>query len=384
MAEGLRKRGKTWSYYVSYSKPDGSFGMKERGGFKTKKEASVARITELEALNNGMVLVDDTIKFQDYAEKWLEKYIKPPKRKITTYERYTGILKKYLNPYFGHMKLKSISPQYVEDVLDAIREDGKVSETTLQGVYGLLSNILERAVKTRVIRQNVCQYVERPRREEFKANVLTIDEIVLLLKALDTDKPGDMVMRDAIMITLEVGWRRGEAAGCDIRNIDFEASSINVCQNLVYSGGHLYMQSTKGGEERMVYCSEQLMEHIKRMITRQKKGKLEWGEHYISNEINGEPFEPLMRWPNGKYVHPMYFTTRFGDLLKKLGIEKRVRWHDLRHTNATLQVQQNINYKVIQERLGHKDISTTLNLYAHVNKELQDDSAKKLQGILNY
>jgi len=126
------------------------------------------------------------------------------------------------------------------------------------------------------------------------------------------------------------------------------------------------------------------MEHIKRMITRQKKGKLEWGEHYISNEINGEPFEPLMRWPNGKYVHPMYFTTRFGDLLKKLGIEKRVRWHDLRHTNATLQVQQNINYKVIQERLGHKDISTTLNLYAHVNKELQDDSAKKLQGILNY
>ncbi len=83
-------------------------------------------------------------------------------------------------------------------------------------------------------------------------------------------------------------------------------------------------------------------------------------------------------------MHPNYLTTRFKKILEKLGIEKRVRWHDLSHTNATLQIQQNINFKVIQERLGHKDITTTLNLYAHVNKELQEQSANSIQDLLNF
>ena len=86
-----------------------------------------------------------------------------------------------------------------------------------------------------------------------------------------------------------------------------------------------------------------------------------------------------MCWSTGK----IYYTNKIKKVLKKCNIEKNIRFHDLRHTNATLLLQQGVNSKVVQERLGHKDISTTLNIYSHVNKEMQKDATDKLKNFLN-
>lgn len=384
MADGIRKRGKTWSYYISITRDDGTFGLRERGGFKTQKEAKEARVKEQDMLNNGITLIDGNITFKEYSEEWMERYILPPKRKINTYNRYKGLLNKHLVPQLGSYKLKNISPLMIEGMFDNLRKIHKVNESTLQAVYTLLNSILKRAMITKLVRENACIAVERPKREKFTANVLTMDEIKLIMNHLNTENESDIVMRNSIMISLEIGWRRGELAGFDVKDINYEDGYITISQNLVYSDGHLYMGSPKTENDRRVYCSDQLMKILKNIETQNKKNKLLYGEDYIVNEFNDQEFKPLICWSNGKYIHPNYFTTRFSKILKAMGIEKRVRWHDLRHTNATLQIEQNINFKVIQERLGHRDITTTLNLYAHVNKELQMKSADALQEVLKF
>lgn len=384
MAEGIRKKGKVWTYYFNITRDDGTIGKRERSGFKTQKEAKEARIKEMDMMNNGVVLIDGNMTFKEYAGEWMERYILPPKRKINTYNRYKGLLNKHLIPQLGNYKLKNISPLMIEGMFDTLRKTHNVTESTLQAVYTLLNSILKRAMVTKLLRENACIAVERPKREKFTANVLTMDEIRLIMDHLNTEKESDIVMRNSIMISLEIGWRRGELAGFDVKDINHKEGYIMITQNLVYSDGHLYMGSTKGDETRQIYCSDQLMTRLKDIETQNKKNKLQYGEHYITNEFNGESFKPLICWSNGKYIHPNYFTTRFSKILKKMGIEKRVRWHDLRHTNATLQIEQNINFKVIQERLGHKDITTTLNLYAHVNKELQMKSVEALQAVLKF
>ena len=90
-----------------------------------------------------------------------------------------------------------------------------------------------------------------------------------------------------------------------------------------------------------------------------------------------------MTWEDGKYIQPNYYSHRFRKILKKLNFDKPVRFHDLRHTNATLLLSQGVDFKVIQTRLGHSDINTTLNIYSHVNMEMQKDATKKLNKILH-
>ena len=91
-----------------------------------------------------------------------------------------------------------------------------------------------------------------------------------------------------------------------------------------------------------------------------------------------------MCWSTGKNIHPMYYTNKLPKLFKSCNINKNIRFHDLRHTNATLFLEQGVNSKVVQERLGHKDISTTLNIYSHVNKEMQKDATNKLNALFNF
>nr|WP_250160170.1 tyrosine-type recombinase/integrase [Caloranaerobacter azorensis] len=89
-----------------------------------------------------------------------------------------------------------------------------------------------------------------------------------------------------------------------------------------------------------------------------------------------------MTWENGKHIHPLYYTQRFNKLLKQLNINRKIRFHDLRHTNATLLLSQGVDFKVIQTRLGHSDINTTLNIYSHVDIEMQKKATEKLTNLL--
>jgi site-specific recombinase XerD len=100
------------------------------------------------------------------------------------------------------------------------------------------------------------------------------------------------------------------------------------------------------------------------------------------NNFNNREYDFVFTWKSGKYIHPNYYTLKFSRLIKKSGIDKKLRFHDLRHTNATLLLQEGVDFKVIQTRLGHSDINTTLNIYSHVTNEMQKSATEKISNLI--
>jgi integrase len=218
---------------------------------------------------------------------------------------------------------------------------------------------------------------------KYEADTLSIDEIQTLLSFLDLDDKFDYMYYIAFQITLELGLRRGELAGLTWDNIDLNNNCLKVRNNMVYSNGYVYVSELKTKEsKRDLYISDDLKESLKDLRTKQKKHKLSYGEFYNKNTFNDKDYDLIMIWPDGHYIHPMYYTNKTKKLLTKSNINKTIRFHDIRHTNATLLLKSNVNMKVVQKRLGHSNYSTTANIYSHVDIEMQKDATNKLKNSL--
>lgn len=120
------------------------------------------------------------------------------------------------------------------------------------------------------------------------------------------------------------------------------------------------------------------------MRINQYESKLIYGEFYEKNIFEDVEYDLIMKWRSGKYIHPMYYTNKLKKVLAAANINKNIRFHNLRHTNATLLPQQGVDFKVIQNRLGHSDIGTTINIYSHVNKDMQKKATEKLRKVLHF
>lgn len=382
MQGNVRKRGSTWSYQFYIGIVDGKKKYKNKGGFKTKGEASKALNEALYEFENMGFVEPSNTPFSLVAEKWLEEYVKPL-RKITTYNRYKELLKKYILPSIGALNICDIRIQHIEYILMA--KNIEISSSTLQSIYTLINTIMNRALKLRLIKDNPCKYIERPKREKFTPDILTPSEISTIVNKLDLSNEYDYMFYIALRLTLELGLRRGELAGLEWNNLKLSENSLIIKNNMIYSNGHVYLTTPKTIESiRELYISDDLIALLKDLHKRQNKNKLQYGQFYKNIEFNDLQYSLIMRWDDGSYIHPMYYTKKLSKVIKACNIDKRVRFHDLRHTNATLLLQQGVNSKIVQERLGHKDIATTLNIYSHVNKKMQKDATDKLTDILHF
>lgn len=243
---------------------------------------------------------------------------------------------------------------------------------------------MNRALHLKLIKDNPCKYVERPKRDKFTPDTLEIEEIEQLFNVLDLNNNYDYMFFIALKVALELGLRRGELGGLEWSDIDFKENLITINNNLIYSNGHVLMSTPKTEESnRTIYVSDQILNILKELKQKQEENKNKYGEFYVLNTFDDKDYDLVMAWQNGKYIHPMYYLDKLKKVLKKAGINKDIRFHDLRHTNATLLISQGIDFKTVQNRLGHKDINTTLNIYSHVNKEMQKKATDKLSKILN-
>lgn len=382
MQGSIRKRGATWSYQFYIGMVDGKKRYKTKGGFQTKGEASAALRTALTDYEEKGYIEPSKLTLNEFADEWLENYIKPV-RKISTYNRYVGLYNKYIRDTIGDIPLAEIKAYHIDKVL--ITNYNQVSTSTLQSVYGTINTIYNRALRLRVAKDNPCRYVDRPKREKVNYQVLDEKEIRQLYQTLDLSNKWDYQFYIAINITIELGLRRGELAGLEWQDINFENHTVIIKNNLIYTNGHTYIQTPKTEEsKRTLFVSEQLLNLLKRYKLQQTENKLRYGEYYVKNIFDGREYDFVMRWENGHYIHPLYYTNKITKTIKKAGINKKIRFHDLRHTNATLLLKQGIDFKVIQNRLGHEDISTTINIYSHVDLQMQKEATNKLISALNF
>ncbi|MSS43658.1 site-specific integrase [Anaerosalibacter bizertensis] len=380
MQGGVRKRGKRWYYYFDVGTIGGKRKKIERVGGDTKAEALKALRKAITKYEYGYV-EPENMTVEKYFVDWLENFIKA-NRKINTYNRYKSIINNSITPNIGGIKLSNLKPIHIENLLLEEKKKG-LSGSTLQNIYVVMNSALNRAVKLQILYNNPCQHVERPKREKFVASTLTIDEFHQILNSLNEDKYNDYIFSFILKIVLETGLRRGELAGLEWENIDLDNNILTIKNNLVYSHGKVYLDTPKTEEgERTLYFSDTIKQLFKKHKEIQDKNKEKYGQYYIKNIFNNRECDFIITWENGKYLHPSYYTKRFNRILKKLDLNEKVRFHDLRHTNASFLLSLGVDFKTIQERLGHSDINTTLNIYSHVSMEMQKEAVNKLNKTL--
>lgn len=383
MRGSIRKRGNVW--YYRYRENDKL--IEKRGG--TKEEAEIELNKVLYRINSGYIS-DSEMLLKDYMLMWVEDYIKGEKSE-NTYYKYLQTIKKYITPMIGNTKLSDLKVIHIEKFIRDLKKvkvntNKLISPTSVQNYYCILKTALNKAVKLQLLNVNPCQFVDTPKRAKFKANVLTLDELKLIYKRVTSDSYEDYIFRLALDITAETGLRRGELCGLDVdKDIDLEKQTLSVNQALIRVENK-YVLSKKLKTEsshRTLPISSSLCKIIENHKKILKMNKIKYGEFYIKNKFDDEYPNLLLVQENGKFIIPSTLLQRIKRLMKYCKIEKNIRWHDLRHTNATLLLEGGISMKVLQERLGHSLMQTTSDIYAHVTDNLNREATLTISNILN-
>lgn len=376
MQGSIRKKGK--SYYIRYYQ-DGK--QIERIGGKTKKEAQSKLNEILYKLENGYTISSDMF-ISDYLDMWLDDYIKDI-RSENTYVKYKNICDKYIIPVLGDIKLSALKVIHIEKLIRHFRKEG-LNPTSTQNYYGIIRAALNKAVKLQLLNDNPCKFIDTPKRGKFKANTLTVQEFYLIYNKLNAELYEDYIFKLALDIALETGLRRGEMCGLTWDDIDFNNKCIHINQALIRVDNTYTISSLKTDSSyRSLPVSDALLVKLENHKKRQKINRVKYGQFYLKNIFNKKEYDLVFTWENGKFIIPSNFLQRLKRMLKHCNINKNIRWHDLRHTNATLLLEGGASMKTVQERLGHSLMQTTSDTYAHVTEKMNREATNIISNILN-
>jgi integrase len=375
------KTGVTYSYRFDIGIIDGKRKQIEKGGFKQKSTCESAMRKAMSDYENNFILPDQKLTLDDIVQNFIVHT--ETTKKLNTFERYRSIYEGHIKKGLGSLKAMKVSPESLEKLFNDKKD---LSGSTLQLIYTVINSSFDRAIKQKKLNDNPCKYIERPQRKKKSSDVLTVDEVLNVLNELNINQYNDYIMFLAINICVELGLRRGELAALQWKHIDNNKKTIKVEDNLVYISGHTYLNDDDLKTEsstRTLPVSDALLTLLDQHRKKQLTNQLICGQDYVKNEYNNEFKNFVMTWENGKVVHPNYYTMRIKKIMQELGIEKNIRFHDLRHTNATLLIQQQVDFKTLQKRLGHADFSTTMNIYAHVTEDMQRDATDKISSLIH-
>ncbi len=372
---GIRKRGKRWLVTVE-------LGLDEHGARRRK---CVSCATESEAKRQLSVLSAEvftgayfdptTLTTAAYLKRWLE-HIRPHVVPAT-YVRYKAMVEKSIVPALGTVQLARLSvlhiTRYEAEALASGRAKGEggLSPTTVRKHHFLLKQALDMAVRWKLIRTNPMLAIDPPKETPPEICPLSLEEQQALLAAA-----AGRGIHAPVLLALGTGMRRGEILGLRWSDIDFAGRRLSVRRSLRRDGdgGQELGPAKTHRSQRAIALPEALLstltEHRRKQADDRAIAGASWKDQDLvfPGDYGGfwafDGFESAWRW-----------------LKQKAGLA-RPRFHDLRHTHATELLRAGVPVKVVSERLGHANVSTTLNIYAHVLPDMQDAAALHVDALL--
>lgn len=351
-----------------------SLGLPEKGN-KRKAEAQLAKIrAEFEIPEEVGELSSDML-FADYLLEWLE--IAKGRLAIATYSSYTSIIKNPLEPYFRKKKLtlRELEARHLQMFYSEMLK--KVKSNTVIHYHAVIHSALKYAVKTDMLVQNVADKVDRPKKNDFQPVFLSADEMQKMFEALRGTK-----LELPVLVAAFYGFRRGEVMGLKWDAIDFERGTISIKRTIttvmedgVYREVEQRSAKTKSSLRTLPLVGS-FREIFMQVKQAQEVNKQVCGNCY-NYEYDGFVFVDEM----GYRMRLDYLTSEFPKFLKRHGL-KRMRFHDLRHSCASLLLANGVPLKHIQEWLGHSDFTTTANIYAHLDYSSKISSAQAMENGL--
>lgn len=342
---------------------------------KTRKEVQEKMKVALREQQQGTLLTTSRQTVEQFLTDWLEQTHKRSVRP-RTYERYKEAIHLHIIPMLGHHQLQKLTAQQVQ-AFYAKKQDEGLAPATVIYYHSVLHNALKTAVKWGLVSRNVCDLVSPPRKERYEIQPLTVEQVQQLIKALRGHK-----WEALFTLALATGLRRGEVLGLKWQDINFATETLQVRRILTRvptdtpEREHVYIEAEPKTRKssRNVIVAPFALEALKQHRIHQRETKLKagaaWQEHdYV--------FCTLL----GRYLNPNHVVEEFKKVLKQAGLPN-IRFHDLRHSAATLLLSLGIHPKVVQELLGHTQISMTMDIYSHVLPGMQQEAMSKLHDAL--
>jgi integrase len=373
-----RKDGR-WEarYTVGYSPKTGK--QIQRSIYGQTRNDAAAKLTEVKyAINSGTYIEPAKIKAGDWINNWLENYAKI-KLKASTFENYSSLARIHIVPIIAEIALSKLKTRDLQRFYNEMTSRGKIvksgvdvplSVSTIKHIHYIIHGALDQAVKENLIRNNPDDACVLPSDKAHKINILPMDILPSLLDEARKGRHYTMLYLD-----LSTGLRRGELLGLRWDDIDFDARTITLERQLVRTQRQLIFTTLKTEHSNRCIqipesAAEVLLEHKAVQEEERKRADIYWVENNLifCNELGG-PLDP-----SGVYHY-------FKRLTKRLGLDD-IRFHDIRHTFATIALQNGVDIKTIQETLGHYNPAFTLHVYGHVTRQMQVSGAKKVDDFL--
>ena len=361
----LRKRSKNYIVYLEYfDKETNKRKQKNMGSYPLKRDAN-KRLNEVkEEIYKEELLLPNEMILQDFLLDFLEKY--KMNLSITTYNCYMRICKKYIIPLLGDIKLCDIRPihiqNYVDDLLDLL------TPQTIKVHLNILNLALKRAYRLKLIKENVVQFVEVPKNKKYKNEIYNAEDMKKLL-----EKSRETSLELPIILASGLGLRISEILGLTWNNIDFNDFTITIDKITVRDKGQVILKEPKTESSiRTISAPKEIILMLKQL----KKDRL-------AAKLRGEKSHRELIFYD-KNLNPIaqdVLSKKFRYFLQENDL-KHIRFHDLRHSHVTMLIDAKVPIKVISERVGHSNVNTTLNIYSHALREMDQEASDKISDTL--
>lgn len=373
----IRKRGVGYQITIEMERDPITKKRKQKSvsGFKTKKEAEIALADLITQVEKGEYFETENMCLKEYLDHWLETYVKVSVS-LSTQIRYKEFCVT-ISKHIGKVSLKQLKPNVIQNFYSNLIDEGRLAKSTILKMHRMLHLALKHAVGWQMINNNPAVNVTAPKPEHVEMKVWDADTVKLFLEKIKND-----AIYIPVLIAVTTGMRQGEICALKWDNINFKTESISVKHTLQKYKKEFILNQPKTKKsirtiDMMALTIKELKEH--------RKNQLEM-IMLFRHEYNDENY--VCAWNDGRPYDPHYVSKKFADTVddiymnenKKIKFPK-IRFHDLRHTHATLMLQQGINPKIVSERLGHSQIGITLDTYSHVLPNMQKEAVEKLNAV---
>lgn len=372
------QRGRSFAAVV-YLGRDSATGKERRKWttFRTKREAERYLHQAVVQLESGGTIPTTRQRLGEYLDDWLRGHA--PHLAPTTLASYRDTIRVHLAPHFGHVPLTKLQPQAIRDYIDAKLSAG-LSPKTVSYHRTILRTALEQALRDGLVVRNVAALVKAPRKSRREMATLDLEQVRLFLGEARRSSPYYRLY----LAALTTGARQGELLGLRWKDCDLILGRASVQQTFYRLGGskrdgiraqQLFKSPKTTKARRPLPLPAKLVSELLALREQQKEQKRRLGDRYHDLDL-------VFAQPNGKPLHAHNIARRdFRRVLKVAGLP-RIRFHDLRHSVATIHLQNGTHPKVVQELLGHSTVSMTLDTYSHVVPGMQEQAAARLEARL--